>query len=381
MRKNKEIKIASAKDIYDYLHECADSNGIAHASKKDVARHFGYKSSNGDGFLSNFKFLEDSNLIVDVSENKRNGLWKVNSAENFAFPAKCESIRNKNKLKSVESVLLSNGVKLSLLEPIDSYGRMYIPLINISQAFNIDKHSIYNAGSSNNKIVSAYMQMISTDSKSQPKKSIEIEGLPYLFERLKKKVKPEVLESALIYVKSIYTSENASVDTEIVDISDDNPQGTVVPFPMQEAVVTEDNTSDEFVNAEQIDIDSQIQNDSEAEAKLDSDSIESDDDLNEILHVLDGIISIISEHKDLKTEIAVLKKENEELKSQNADLLEEASHKGADPEELAALQAKIADLKDKLAIANKANSEIMARTNLIRSYVKENSLMGQVVNK
>lgn len=381
MRKNKEIKVASAKDIYEYLKSCAGSDNIAHASKRDVARHFGYKSSNGDGFLSNFKFLEDSKLIEDMSENKRNGAWKVNNADNFTFPNKCESIRKKNKEKSHISLLSSNNVKVEYLAPIDYNGRKYIPLINIAQAFNIDKHSVYNAGASTNKIVSAYMQMISVDDKSQPKKSIEIEGLTYLFDRLRKKVKPEILSSALKYIEEMYLAVNTTDDVDSKEI--DESHSDVKLSPVNETVV--ENDSDIFEDAEQINIDLNNESD-ELTISLDANSSDVIDntsstefdsnfeDLNDMLNVLDGILGIISEHKDLKTEVAILKEENNELKNQIAVLSEEISHKGADPEEIEKLNNKIASLEDELSKANKTSSEIMARANLIRNYVKENQV-------
>lgn len=383
MKKNKEIKVASAKDIYEYLRGCAGADNVAHASKRDVARHFGYKSSNGDGFLANFKFLEDSNLIEDVSINKRNGAWKVNSANNFVFPDKCESVRNKNKEKSHISLLSSNDVKVEYLKPIDYNGRQYIPLINIAQAFNIDKHSVYNAGASTNKIVSAYMQMISIGDKSQPKKSIELEGLTYLFERLKKKVKPEILSAAINYVEDAYLTVNTPNDVDSKEIEES--LSDVEASPVNETVIERD--SNIFEDAEQINID--LSNESD-ESNLPSDTNDrnvvnnisltgfdsNSDDLSDMLNVLDGILGIISEHKDLKTEVAILKEENSELKNQIAVLSEEVSHKGADPEEIEKLNNKIASLENELAIANKTSSEIMARANLIRNYVKEN----QVVN-
>ena len=69
-----------------------------------------------------------------------------------------------------------------------------------------------------------------------------------------------------------------------------------------------------------------------------------------------------------------LKEENNELKNQIAVLSEEVSHKGADPEEIEKLNNKIASLEDELSKANKTSSEIMARANLIRNYVKENQV-------
>ena len=67
MRKNKNLKVASAKDIYNYLKQHSDENNTVQITKRDVAKHFGYKSSNGDGFLANFKYLEDTKLIENIS--------------------------------------------------------------------------------------------------------------------------------------------------------------------------------------------------------------------------------------------------------------------------------------------------------------------------
>lgn len=97
LRKNKNIKVASAQDIYTYLNKRANQDCVANVTKRDVAKYFGYKSSNGDGFLANFKFLEDSKLIENIAKNKRNTIWKINKENNIVFPKTCESVRKKRR--------------------------------------------------------------------------------------------------------------------------------------------------------------------------------------------------------------------------------------------------------------------------------------------
>ena len=204
MKKNTKIKIASAEDILSYLRKTA-VDGISNKSKKDVARHFGYKSSNGEGFLSNFKMLEEEGLIEDVSSSKKNGRWKVDMTSSF-------SSRDVKKKKNNNSIDLNNplsNVNLEYLNPIDFAGRKYIPLTNVADALGVDKHAVYNAASSSNRLVFPYTRTIPLDDDKKPnsKKSIEVEGLSFLFDRLKKHVDKKVLSAVVDYVNSISDDE------------------------------------------------------------------------------------------------------------------------------------------------------------------------------
>lgn len=385
MKKSKIIKVASAKDIYEFLKSKA-VNGIAHQSKKDVARHFGYKSSNGDGFLANFKLLEENRLIEDVSTNKRSGVWKVDMDSNFDFSKKYEKRgRNKMSKKNKGNKILSN-VHLEMLIPVEDGCRQYIALTNIAGAFDVDKHFVYNAASKTNKLAAPYMKMVVVEEGFPAKKSIELEGLPYLFEKLSKRVSTDVLDATLSYINNTYsmdkTDEEVSTTKEDTVSKVDNTVKTSQTSNKKTSMKDEkskkaDAKKDAKKAIETKDAKKTIEAKDKTNAKSKLSEVESQQtifeipnldlsssaNLKELLSTLDSITNILSEFNSLKTELAILKTENEELLADSSEYKKIISEK----------DAEISKLKEELLTSTRATGEILARANVIRQYVNNNS--------
>lgn len=361
MRKHKNKKVASAQDIYKYLSRCANEKGIANVTKRDVAKHFGYKSSNGDGFLANFKFLEDSNLIENVAENKRNTIWKVNNKKNITFPRKCESIRNKKKEMSSMSILTSNKIDVERLRPINYNGRKYIPLVNISKVFNLDRYAVYNATSSNSKIISAYMQMIPTSDGSPSKKCIEVEGLPHLFEKLKRKVKPQILNATLKYINDNYINEDNSEENLSENIS--QSPGSLSGG---EQITIDLNDAKEYLEESLNKKEKSKEYTYTYDATSDKNEFES---YSDVLSRMDNLLNIAAEYSNMKEELESLKEENANLRSQLERLGGEDSRRNSN--EIAKLRDEIAHLEEKLTVSNRINSEFISKANILNKFVSE----------
>lgn len=414
MKKNTKIKIASAEDILSYLRKTA-VDGISNKSKKDVARHFGYKSSNGEGFLSNFKMLEEEGLIEDVSSSKKNGRWKVDMTSSF-------SSRDVKKKKNNNSIDLNNplsNVNLEYLNPIDFAGRKYIPLTNVADALGVDKHAIYNAASSSNRLVFPYTRTIPLDDDKKPnsKKSIEVEGLSFLFDRLKKHVDKKVLSAVVDYVNSISDNEitlDSVSESQMkhkstnVNVLNNNSSESEVDKKeiFMENQLTDNTTSDNDSNFEEVSLNGISKRDDsssgvqyvEDNATASSEVLSSKDDLNddfsyeqtsfdasnvnsnnfsdasEMLVILDGILNILSEHSNLKNEVKVLKDENAELKREVVYLKEEEQKLETESIKYLSLKAENDNLKEELNSVSNTNSEILSKANMIKKYILENKI-------
>lgn len=361
MRKNKNIKVASAQDIYKYLNRRANEEGIANVTKRDVAKYFGYKSSNGDGFLANFKFLEDSKLIENIAINKRNTIWKVNKENNIVFPKTCESIRKKKKEMSSMSILKSNKIDVEKLRPIDYNGRKYIPLVNISKVFNLDRYAVYNATSANSKIISAYMQMIPSMDGLPSKKCIEIEGLPHLFEKLKKKVKPQILNATLKYINENYINESSTQNEDVLDIEDKKEKlsnGEQITINLQEAKeYLEESLSKKEKTKDYV-------------YKFDANSDENDiESYSDVLSRMDNLLNIAADYSNAKEELETLKEENLKLKEELAKVNQMESRR--DSNEINRLRKEIASLEEKLTVSNRINNEFISKANILNKFVSE----------
>lgn len=375
MRKHKNKKVASAQDIYKYLSRCANEEGIANVTKREVAKHFGYKSSNGDGFLANFKFLEDSNLIENVAENKRNTIWKVNDKKNITFPRKCESIRNKKKEMSDMSILTSNKIEVERLRPINYNGRKYIPLVNISKVFNLDRYAVYNATSSNSKIISAYMQMIPTSDGSPSKKCIEVEGLPHLFEKLKRKVKPQILNATLKYINDNYLND----DNQEEDLSKNISQnvnnlsgGEQITIDLNDAKEYLEESLNKKEKAKEYLEESLNKKEKPKEYTYTYDATSDKNDFEsygDVLSRMDNLLNIAAEYSNMKEELETLKEENANLRSQLERLNGEDSRRNSN--EIARLRDEIAHLEEKLTLSNRINSEFISKANILNKFVSE----------
>ena len=417
MKKNTKIKIASADDILNYLRTTA-VDGISNKSKKDVARHFGYKSSNGEGFLANFKMLEKEGLIQDISSSKTNGRWKVDMTSSF-------SAEHSEKKKNNKSIDLNNplsNVNLEYLNPVDFAGRKYIPLTSVAEALGVDKHAVYNAASSSNRLVFPYTRTIlldGEDKKNNSKKSIEVEGLSFLFDRLKKHVDTRVLSSVVDYVNSLSSDQSSSNVNESVPESKTEHNTTVINFPnnhpnefkIDEAETTKANTINTDANSNNNTNNIMNTNNSTTYTSTDAPSenkknavhstniLYSEDDLknsvtdeqtsydsstivdnndfsdaSEMLVILDGILNILSEHSNFKNEVKALKEENTELKKEIVFLKEEEQKLETESIKYLSLKAENDKLKEELKSVSNTNTEILSKANMIKKYILDNKI-------
>lgn len=426
MKKNTKLKIASAEDILNYLR-ATSVDGISNTSKKDVARHFGYKTSNGEGFLSNFKMLEEEGLIQDVSSSKKNGRWKVDMTSAFSSQEVKKKKQNNNHYVDIANPL--SVINLDYLTPIDFAGRKYIPLTSVAAALGIDKHAVYNAASSSNRLVVPYTRTIpidSDDKKSNSKKSIEVEGLSFLFDRLKKHVDKRIFAAVVDYVNSIanddladnniseehtedkstvvslsdYNSIDSAVDN--IDVSTENDVDDIVESEVNlNANTTPINTIDiedyshnnmhNTTNVEEYDVDNShnttmssstlsveedVENHSNDEQTntTDFNSNTKISDASEMLAILDGMLNILSEHSSLKEEVKSLKNENNELQQEVLHLKEEEQKLATESLHYINLKEENEKLKKELNSVNNTNTEILSKANMIKQYVLSNKM-------
>lgn len=381
MKKNINIKIASAEDILNYLRSTA-VDGISKTTKKDVARHFGYKSSNGNGFLSNFKLLEEKGLITDISSSSEKVLWKVDMETSLSNDV---VKKNKNIVQESAKNPLAN-VNLEYLTPIEFAGRKYIPLISLAKALGIDRHPVYNAASSSNRLVYPYTRSIPVDEDKKPntKKSIEVEGLSFLFDRLKKHVNQKTIDAVINYVNSEeYKSQTEKLPSNIKVQDTVEKKSSIVQSNAKEHGNTVSNKVkldkknthtdlNENLSSNEQDLNKTQTSDYEQISLVDN--ITGDfNDSSEMLAMLDGILNILSEHTGLKTNLKILEEENISLKKKIEALKLEGHRHETESFEYHNLKAENEKLKTELEKLSSANNQILSKANMIKKYILENN--------
>lgn len=321
--------------------------------------------------------------------------------------------KNNNTNKDLKNPL--SCVNLEYLHPVDFAGRKYIPLTGVAEALGVDKHAVYNAASSSNRLVFPYTRTIpleGEDKKPNSKKSIEVEGLSFLFDRLKKHVDKKVLSAVVDYVNSIVDEKNISTN---VSESNVEHKPTIINFPdnaidsktdskidnmetpkTNELVKIEDeenvnnasnnnadNANKQIVNNNTVESIESFSLEDNLEDNLNYEQTTFDastvnhnsfSDTNEMLVILDGILNILSEHSKLKEDVKALKNENSELKKELLTLKEEEQKLETESLNYINLKAENEKLKKELILANNTNTEILSKANMIKKYVLENKI-------
>lgn len=275
------------------------------------------------------------------------------------------------------SILTSNKIDIEKLRPIDYNGRKYIPLVNISRVFNLDRYAVYNATSANSKIISAYMQMIPTGDNTQSKKCIEVEGLPHLFEKLKKKVKPQILNATLKYIEENYLNDSKNED------EDDE---SLYTYKSANNIESSDNDYLENIsNITQTEIDldkakeylekslEEKEPDKNYVYKFDLNSAENKNNAQSyenILGGMDNLLNIAAQYSACREQIEELKQENMELKKE-IQKLKNSTSQNKNNGEIARLRNQIESLEERLSIANRINDEFVSKANIINKFVSD----------
>lgn len=257
------------------------------------------------------------------------------------------------------SVLKTNKIDVERLKPIDYNGRKYIPLVNISKVFNLDRYAVYNATSANSKIISAYMQMIPNGDGSQSKKCIEVEGLPHLFEKLKRKVKPQILNATLRYINENFMNENKVQDVEAEnDNSVNEGDGEQIQIDLQDAKEYLEESLSKKTKSK----------DYTYKYDVNSDKNEVEP-YSDVLSRMDNLLNVAAEYSNMKDELETLKEENEMLKKQIEMLNAEDTKRNSS--EINRLREEIANLEEKLIVSNKINNEFISKANVLNKFILE----------
>lgn len=254
-----------------------------------------------------------------------------------------------------------------------SEGRRFVILSKLAEALGVSKPDVYNAsarmGGDAPKLYVKIIKLQDMTLSRNVAKCIDVEGIPFLFKKLAKKVEYSKLEEVANYLNvnldEVYEkkanivklnipnielenqAENNSQRAEIETIDKIGSENIIKPIVETSVELNKENTAEENIEASKT---------MDVEAKSSTDEAE---------NIMDGILSIIQENRNLKEKVASLENEVAKLK-------DEASKFNANPEELEALRQENMSLKEKLKASEEKSLSLVSKANLIKQYIQDN---------
>lgn len=241
-------------------------------------------------------------------------------------------------------------VKNESMKVYEVEGKRFIIISKLAEALDANKADVYNAAARMGKdAVERYIRVLTLSdmSLSRPTaKCIDIEGIDYLLRKIERKADPQKLEAVKSFL-NIYTDLK----------SKEEPKSNIVEFNPTIAIENNSNVETQTETQEQ-DENTIIS----LENNVDVSNNESTGDAEDII---DGIITIIEENKNLKEKVTSLEYEVKSLQ-------EEISKFNGNPLEMEFLRKENEELKIKLKESEDKSSILLDKANLIKNYIQNN---------
>lgn len=223
-------------------------------------------------------------------------------------------------------------------------GDKFIILSRLAEAINVSKSDVYNAAARMREYTDMYVRIIPISDILAIRpvaKCINIKGLNILFKKLEKKMDKNDIDTILNFFEVSETEESKDSERKegavIVEFNPTQETATDLSIKEFEESVIENNTTVVEENA---------------------------DSVNDATEVLDGMIRIIQEHKELKIEVSNLKQHISELEVKLAVT--------ANAEEVESLKKENEFLRNELEKTKMQNTNMLNKASLIKNYIMNN---------
>lgn len=283
-------------------------------------------------------------------------------------------------LKAKKNEIL-NGVNLEnlVVYPID--GGKYVIVSKFAEVLRTEKSLVYNATARLSKEhKDLYIKTLKIDGTNPKRKDmnkcIELGGLKYVFDKMQNKFSQDEADVLVRYITEyanqidlVDITESSCENSEEINSSNDasNTYGSnVVDFIPSSSTMVLDLNTEEVIESDNC----QVETSNEVVANENT-----TDDISDIFGVLNGISSILEEHRVFKQRIPGLEAENKLLQAENLELKNRIAELEANPIDTAKLdklEQENVQLRAKLEASNKANNDIMKKANMIKNYVMQN---------
>ena len=274
------------------------------------------------------------------------------------YTFKCKGDIN---MKTMKNVKIKTKLNFEDLRILTKEGKNYLVLSELHNVFGVKPAFIANASARvGGDFVARYIKkFVLEDSKfMREKKCLDIEGLPLFLKKLSYKFEDSVLNEFANHIEFLI-SQNVEKKAKIVEFksqeSDEsiNISNALTIIPAKTINDSTENSFENKVNLESSDssdsvmlLDSEVEN-SDVIEKNKSD-ITDITDIDSVLNIMDGVLSMLEERSILKSENDALRKRIQEL------------------------EEEIDRLDSALKNTNAKNNSILKKATLIRDYVLQN---------
>lgn len=217
-------------------------------------------------------------------------------------------------------------------------GKMYVIISKLAEALNASKSDVYNASARLGKEnVAEYVKIIpiQDNARRATAKCICLDGVHILFKKIERKVDSFKLKEV---------AEFLNVD---LNLNESARNGNIVEFKPNN--IEDENTNTDSLEEPTTEVSTNLEDSVNIESSLDAEDI------------MNGILNIIEENKELKNKVVTLENEVATLQEKIENSLE-----------IDSLKKENEILKEKLKSSEEKNMSLLNKANLIKKYIQSN---------